>query len=332
MVRQRAVGSHEHSACTITLRSRRLGQDLSQGRGLHAGCPDDRVRRDASLTARRLDVHAVAIDARHKGLGANLDSDALEPGPGSPRQSITERCEDVFAGVEEEHDGARGVDRTKVAVQCAPGELGDLSSDLAPGRTAADDGEGQPLPALCFRWRRLGQLERREYPPSQVEGVVDRLHREGVLGEFLVSEVRGRGSGGDDQAVVRERALGAQRSDGQDAPVLEVEAGDLGQFDVDVLVLAQDPSERLCDFAYRQDSRRDLVEQGLEQVVVRAVDERDLDVDSTQHIRGMEASEAPADHDHTMSALRHLDQAGNGAPTNSKSALLTSFGCVQAML
>jgi hypothetical protein len=31
--------------------------------------------------------------------------------------------------------------------------------------------------------------------------------------------------------------------------VLEIEAGDLGQMDVDVLVLAQDPPKRRCDLA-----------------------------------------------------------------------------------
>ena len=140
-------------------------------------------------------------------------------------------------------------------------------------------------PALGFRGRRLGQLERREDPPSQVEGVVDRLHREGVLGELVVSEVRGRRSGGDDQAVVGQRERRSQRPDGDDRPALEIEAGDLGQLDADVLVLAQDSPERRCDLALREDSRRDLVEQRLEEVVVRAVDERDLDVAFPKELR-----------------------------------------------
>ena len=304
MARQRAVGPNGDPPRTIALRSGCLGQDARKGRGLDAGRPDDRVRRDALPAARRLDVHAVAVDARHASVGADLDAHALEPARGLPRQPIAERREDLLAGVEQEHVGARGVDRAEVLLERPVRELGDLSRDLATGRSAADDGEGKPPPALGLRRRRLGQLERREYPPAQVERVVDRLHRERVLGELLVAEVRGRGSGGDDQAVVGERALASPRPDGEDRPVLDIEAGDLGQLDVDVLVLAHDAPERRRDLAHREDSRRDLVEQRLKEVVVRTVDERDLDVALAQELRGEEAAEAAADDDHAMAPSR----------------------------
>ena len=104
-----------------------------------------------SWPRRRLDVHAVAVDARHARLGADLDADALESARGLPGQPIAERAEDLLVGFDEEHDGARGVDRAKVLLERPARELGDLPRDLATGRPAADDGEGEPPPALGFR-------------------------------------------------------------------------------------------------------------------------------------------------------------------------------------
>ena len=44
--------------------------------------------------------------------------------------------------------------------------------------------------------------------------------------------------GGDDQAVVGQRVRRSQRPRGDDGSVFQVEAGDLGQLDLDVLVSA----------------------------------------------------------------------------------------------
>ena len=72
-----------------------------------------------------------------------------------------------------------------------------------------------------------------------------------------------------------------------------------------------------------------LVQQRLEEVVVRAVDERDVDVAPPEDLRGGEAAEAAADDDHAMARCAIGDSL---PPTNSSSARLTSSGCVQAML
>ena len=149
--------------------------------------------------------------------------------------------------------------------------------------------------------------------------------------------------------------------------VLEIEAGDLGQLDPDVLVLAQDSPERRCDLALREDSRCDLVEQRLKEVMVRAVDERDVDVTLSERAPwrgGRRSRRRRRRHGGAVSPQRRTtrfeidcaldsfsvpavslmpstspsgysprsNHTATDAPTNSSSALLTSPGCVQAML
>src|SRR3546814_1220723 len=67
------------------------------------------------------------------------------------------------------------------------------------GRTGADDDEGQLAPDLVLGLRELGELEGAEDAAAQLEGVVDRLHARGVLGEVVVAEVRLAGAGGHDE-------------------------------------------------------------------------------------------------------------------------------------
>ena len=59
---------------------------------------------------------------------------------------------------------------------------------------------------------------------------------------------------------------------GVDHPAVEVEAGDLGQLDADVLVLADYVAQGRRDLAGRDQAGRHLVQEGLEQVVVAPVD------------------------------------------------------------
>ena len=53
---------------------------------------------------------------------------------------------------------------------------------------------------------------------------------------------------------------------------VEVEVVDLGQLDLDVLVLAQHVAQRRRDLPRREDAGGHLVQQRLEEVVVAAVD------------------------------------------------------------
>ena len=112
-------------------------------------------------------------------------------------------------------------------------------------------------------------------------------------------EVRLGGARGDDQAVVRDVAAVAERLDGEAAGV-EVDAHHLAEHDLGVLLPAQDVAKRRRDGAFREDPGRHLVQQRLEQMVVRAIDQRHLDVLTAERLCGEEPAEAAADDRHPV--------------------------------
>ena len=179
----------------------------ASGRGLHAGGPDLRARRDSrSVLVRRastttpvssMSVTMLACAARRRGARAPAPpcrTAGRRRRPAAPcrrRRAGSRRCAGSIA--------------RKSSLSTAPRQLGDLAGELHAGRPAADDDEGQPL-AVALRDRRLelGHLEGAEDPPAQLEGVVDRLHARCAARELVVTEVGLAGAGGDDQAVVRD--------------------------------------------------------------------------------------------------------------------------------
>ena len=131
-------------------------------------------------------------------------------------------------------------------------------------------------------------------------------------GELVSAEVRLRRAGGDDQAVVGEPPAPVEQAAG-DGSALEVDATDLGEDDLRVALAAEDVPERRRDVPLRQDARRDLVEQRLEEVVRLPVDQRHLGGRSPQRFRCGEAAEAAAhDYDsvrgHPKPSLKRLSR------------------------
>ena len=121
--------------------------------------------------------------------------------------------------------------------------------------------------------------------------------------ELRVPEVGLARAGGDDQAVVRDFASPSNALHGEAAGV-EIDADDLAEDDGRVPLVPQDVANRRRDVAFGEDSRRELVEQRLEQVVVRPVDHRDVDVGAPQPLRGEEPTEPATDDRHAMAARR----------------------------
>ena len=78
---------------------------------------------------------------------------------------------------------------------------------------------------------------------------------------------------------------------------LQIEAGHLGEDDIDVLAATQNVPQHGGDCTGRQDAGGHLVEQRLEQVVIALVDERDVEVGRCEQAGGGQAAEAAADHD-----------------------------------
>ena len=236
------------------------------------------------------------------------------------REPVAEGGQDLLASVEEEHLRVGRVDPAEVALEGVAGEFGDLPGDLDAGRAAADDDERQPRAAGAGVVLGLGHLERAEDPAPQLQGVVDRLHPRRPAGELVVAEVGLPGAGGDDQAVVgvvRGRAVGPGRGDD---PARQVESGDGGQFHQTLRWRRRMSRIAGAISPFGEDPGRDLVQQRLEQVVVPAVDEGDLDLRPLEEPGGEQPAEAAADNHHPVRADSFIDRLPDpGSAANSLS-------------
>ncbi|SNQ48796.1 hypothetical protein FRACA_280018 [Frankia canadensis] len=120
-----------------------------------------------------------------------------------------------------------------------------------------------------------------------------------MRGELVVAEVRLTGAGGDDEAVVRVHG-GAPEQLRRDGARLHVDGRHLTQDDLGVVLAAEHLAGGRGDLALRQDARRHLVEQRLEQVMGGLGDQSDLDGRLAKSLRGEQSAEAGADDHHAV--------------------------------
>src|SRR5215216_2702760 len=103
-------------------------------------------------------------------------------------------------------------------------------------------------------------------------------------------EVRVRRAGRDNQVVVRHRAL-VERHRARRG----VDGARLGEQHANVALPAEYPSDWRRDVSRRQPRGGDLVEEGLKQVVVPAVEQGNTDRRAFERLRCREAAETAAD-------------------------------------
>ena len=171
-------------------------------------------------------------------------------------------------------------------------QLGERAGHLDAGRAAADDDERQEALSVRLALRALGRLEREEDALTDLERVVERLEPGREPLPFVVPEVRRLRPRRDDDVVVRD--LTALQDD--DAP-LEVDPRRCSEEHRRVLLFREDRANRLGDLRRGEPGRCHLIEERLEEVMVRAVDHGDCHRRARERLRRGEPPEAPADDD-----------------------------------
>ena len=177
------------------------------------------------------------------------------------------------------------------------------STPVGPAPTIGERQPARPLrrgPHRSRPSRRRRRSARRSSSASSIVFMPGRVQR-----ELVVTEVGLVDAGRDDQAVVGDLAVeapGAWRA--RDLRASRSKPVHLGQLDPDVLLLAQRRGGSAARSARAERMPgRDLVEQRLEEVVVAAVDQRDVDRPAAEEPGGGQAAEAAAD-DHDAVAAR----------------------------
>ena len=171
-------------------------------------------------------------------------------------------------------------------------QLRDGPGQLDPRRPAPDDHEGQEPPLRARIGPALGPLEGQEDAPADAGRVVQLFQPRRRRLPVIVSEVVVARAGREDQVIVGDGLL----PEGHGA-ALYIHARDLAQEHAGIALAAQHAPDRPGDIARRQRRGRDLVEQGLEEMIIPAVDDGDLDRRARERLRRPHPGEAGT-HDH----------------------------------
>ena len=146
-----AVGQHADPAGPVALGSRGVGEHPRQGRRRDARGPDHGLRGNPPLgTVAALDDDSIRVDWVTTELhwistpvfSSSFVAFAERRSPNEARISLPPSNRRTLASA--------GSNRSKLCVERAARQLGDLARDLDSGRPASDDHEGQP----CIRARR----------------------------------------------------------------------------------------------------------------------------------------------------------------------------------
>ena len=139
----------------------------------------------------------------------------------------------------------------------------------------------------------LRPFEGQQHAPADVERVFERLEAGRGRPPLIVTEVRVRRAGRDDEKVVAQRTIGECESLDR-----RIDRDHICEQHLGVALATQDPADRRRDVTRRQRRRRYLIQQRLEDVMVAAIDERDLHGRPPERPRGIKASETTADDYH----------------------------------
>ena len=133
------------------------------------------------------------------------------------------------------------------------------------------------------------------------DGVLQRLQARGELLPFRMAEIAGAATEGQHEKVVVQGVVGQQH-----APSGQIDSHDAFEQYRHVLFVRHDAADRLRDFGRGKPRRRDLIKQGLEQMVIGSIDQRHASSGVIELLAKRQPAESRAQHHDVGSCwLRH---------------------------
>ncbi len=254
------------------------------------GGPDHRAGPDRA--GRRLDT--VLVDIRDRHPESEVDADGAQLPCRLDPQPLGVVAEDPVGPLEQDDLGVVGIDGTELLGERLERDLGDRAGRLHARGAATHHDEGEVARAVVRVGRPFGTLEGEQYPPPDLERVLDGLEPGGVGFPVVVTEVRVGRPRGEDEILVGQVGAVVER----DQPGIGIDADHLGEQHPHVRLAGEDRPDRTGDVRRVQSRRRHLVQQRLEQVMVAPVDHGQVDIRSGQPFRCGEPAESTADDQH----------------------------------
>jgi len=237
-----------------------------------------------------VELHGFFRDGFDHGVEADIDLEMLELPPGAFGKLRGVGGQDTRTGLDEQNMGLLRVDAAEVLAEREAGEFGDGSGHFDAGGASSDDDEGHFHPAGGFVFGFFSFFEGGEDAPAELGGVLKAFETGSAGFPFRVSEVGVTGARGEDEVVVMQGAFGAGKGLG-----LYVDGGDFGHGDAGVFLITENGANGFGDVRRGEARGGHLVEQGLEEMVVRAIHEYDADGCILEREGGGESTEASTD-------------------------------------
>ena len=170
----------------------------------------------------------------------------------------------------------------------------------------------------------------------QVASILERLHSRRELRPLVVPEISVGRAGRHHQRVVGQRYPCSVRRDRANGLRRQVDIHDFAEDDIGVLLFVHNATQRRSNQALGQDAGGDLIEQRLEKVMVRPVDQRHVDLGLRQNSAHVDAAETSADHNdfgafsdsRAVFQFRHL----HSRPAGARELLQAIFDCAEVCL
>ena len=281
---------------------------LDEWHSLNASCPDDRLRRDRRAV---LELEVIAVIADDLRIEHDIDAFLAQYLDGVLAQIRCDHRQDVGRGLDELDADFAEIEVVELFLLDAK-ELRQGAGLLDARRAATDDDECQHAAAYLWVGLLVGSLEHVQHVVTDVQSFLQRLHAVGMFLDFLHTEVVRRRAGSENQIIIGNLAMVRQ----QDLASL-IDAFSLGHEEFHVPALAEERTDWICDFVRREDCRRYLVQERLEELEVVTVDEQDVDIFLRKELGKLDAAEACTDNDNTWFLLILLhDKSSPKTPTN----------------
>ena len=267
-------------------------QPFRRRRSLHAGGPDDRAAWDEGFS----DRYAFLGAGCNRLAGADFDAQLFQCLVSVGGQPLVEAWKYARSGLDKNDLGLGSIDIAELLREGRSGQLGDDAGKLDAGRSSADDREGQQSVAdrgIAFQ---LGLLEGQQNAAADRRCVLQRLQPRRHRFPFVMPEIGMRRTGGQHQRVICYRLAALQCHH----MCLAVDADDLRQQRRYLRPIAEKASDRPSDLGRGEQGGRNLIEQGLEQMMVTPVDQRDANRSSLEIVDELQAAKTAPDDNNVM--------------------------------
>src|ERR1700757_4776584 len=174
----------------------------------------------------------------------------------------------------------------------------------------------------------LGELEGLQDLVASCNRVGKALQSWRELFKFVPAEVTVTGAGGYDQVVISDRHILPVGVTDDDALLILVHSCNLTQDHRGVLLGSENPPDRKANLTGGQNRRGHLIEQGLEQVVIRAIDQGDFRGRILESLGSGESAKATAEYHNSWLSHLLLDflQSFCRTPARENNATSSPYG------